>query len=343
MDLVKFREDLYVDYKDVKEALIGIVENYSGLTIKGPTDAEGYAKAREVMKEAGKIRRNIDEKRKAHKADSLAIGKMIDEVAKELQVAINPLEDRLKAEVQAIDDHIEKQNALKKAEADWPGRKEKLLEFGYDFVSPDKAGEAAEEEEHLILMTDAEFLQLCNGLQQEKLAAIEAENKRLRDEAVERDRVAKENQRIEEAKEQARKDALQETVNRDAATELQKSKEMEEKVWPLREKRVREIFVAKEVTNPEPRLEKLKALIVKMDEPAFETYLVELAEHADATLKQRQAEMGDREKMADFYKRLLAVQTPELSAGSIYQSDLAEFLDLLREGAKMWGTEVVGV
>jgi hypothetical protein len=336
MDLVKFREDLNVDYKDVKEALVGIVESYSDLTIKGPTDAEGYAKAREVMKEAGKIRRNIDEKRKAHKADSLAIGKMIDEVAKELQGAINPLEDRLKAEVQAIDDHIEKENALKKAEAAWPERRGKLVDLNY------KNGEEQSdaEIERLKLMSDADFLKICSDLQAEKLAAAEAENKRLRDEAAERDRIANENKRIEDAKEQARKDALQETVNREAKAEAEKAQqraaEMENQVWPLREKRIREIFIAKEVSNPEPRLEKLKAMVVKMEEVEFEKYLVELVEHADATLAQRKAEMGDREKMAYWLGSLLKVEMPVLSSGSIYQSDLDDIVGKLADAERLF-------
>jgi DNA segregation ATPase FtsK/SpoIIIE-like protein len=134
--------------------------------------------------------------------------------------------------------------------------------------------------------------------------------------------------------------STKETVNREAKAEAEKAQqraaEMENQVWPLREKRIREIFIAKEVSNPEPRLEKLKAMVVKMEEVEFEKYLVELVEHADATLAQRKAEMGDREKMAHWLGSLLKVEMPVLSSGSIYQSDLDDIVGKLADAERLF-------
>lgn len=343
MDLVKLREDLNVDYLEVKIALTALVDEFSELKVAGPDDAEGYTKAREVMKDAGKIRRNIEEKRKGHKTYAIALGKLVDEIPKELQAIINPLEDRLKAEVQAVDDYHEKALALKKAEAAWPLRRDKLIDLQY------KNGEeqTAEEIERLKLMPDAEFLQICNELQSAKMAEVEKENQRLRNEAAERERIDNENKRVAAAAEQARKDALQETVNREAAAvaeqAVKREKEMQEKIWPLREDRIKALFDQYDVSHRDDRLRNLKPMVLKMDEPAFEKYMAEAKESAEAAVARKRSEMGDREKMADFYKQLLAVPVPTLSEGSIYQSDLSEVLGIIRDGSQVWIDEPVKV
>lgn len=221
MDIVKFQEELKTDFGIVKEALAKIVEESKELRIEGVEDSDGYAKAKEVVKDAGKIRRNIEDKRKKLKAESVEIGRLIDSYAKELQTIINPLEERLKEEINIVESHYEKQKALKKAQELWPERKEKLKELGYEFQNTES------ETEKLMLLSESECLILFNELNQKKIQVQENEIRKLREAAEAAERQEAEKKRIAEAEKKARELERERILNELAKQEAAKAAENE--------------------------------------------------------------------------------------------------------------------
>ena len=83
-------------YGITKAAIEQAVEETKSITVTGPDDKAGIALARTSRISLGKIRTTIESKRKELKADALAYGRKVDEVAKELTAIVEPEEDRLR-------------------------------------------------------------------------------------------------------------------------------------------------------------------------------------------------------------------------------------------------------
>lgn len=93
------------------KAIAELHQQYSGLVINGIEDVKGYEAVDKARKHIKKIRSGIEATRKDLKADSLAYGRKVDEVAKELTSKIEPLENSLMLMITAIDE--EKERLLK--------------------------------------------------------------------------------------------------------------------------------------------------------------------------------------------------------------------------------------
>jgi len=85
-----------------------IAAQYMPLKIASPDDTEGYEAVREAIKFMVRKRNEVEAKRKELKADSLALGKALDNRAKEITAMLEPIETHLVAEKSKIDSEIKR-------------------------------------------------------------------------------------------------------------------------------------------------------------------------------------------------------------------------------------------
>lgn len=97
-------------------AIAKLKEAYSGMTIDGVKDKEGYKKVRKAWSEVRGYRTGIEKKKKDIKSDYIKIGKAIDGEEERLLELITPLEDELGKTWRAIDDEIAAEEKRKEEE-----------------------------------------------------------------------------------------------------------------------------------------------------------------------------------------------------------------------------------
>lgn len=109
------------------ELFIADVQAYcSKLSIVGINDKEGYKTTTAALSKVKKIRTSIEAKRKELKAVSIEYGKAVDGEAKRLTALVEPIENELKAKVDAIDKAIEQEREKERAR-----RHNAMIEAGF--------------------------------------------------------------------------------------------------------------------------------------------------------------------------------------------------------------------
>lgn len=205
--LIAQREIVY----PVREVTISEMgQRMLSLKIAGVNDKKGAKAVQEAKMECVRARTAIEKKRKELKADSLEYGRKVDTVAKTLTAMIEPIEQHLIGQQEAIEQEMAR-IAQAKADEIYAQRVAKLKEYG-----------ATAPEAFLRSLDDAEFDQLVESairkMEEEKerkrLAAEEAERNR-----IEAERLAKERAEYEarQAAEKAARDKLRSRLNALAA------------------------------------------------------------------------------------------------------------------------------
>lgn len=82
---------------------IAEISKYKELRINGINDIAGYKAVFQALQDVKQDRIKVEKMRKALKQDALDYGRAVDAKAKEIQALIEPVEDHLKAEREAID------------------------------------------------------------------------------------------------------------------------------------------------------------------------------------------------------------------------------------------------
>lgn len=313
-----------IQFGDVRGALDLVREKYSKIKINGPDDVEGYKAAKEAAKEAGILRRNIEARKKVLKEDALRITQAYDKTARYLQGIINPIEDKLKRQIDEVDDFKAKEKLKAERAAELPIRKEKLAKYQHTYT-----------DEQLLLMGEVEFLQALSLFQQKE---IDEQNEKIRQQDEE-NRKAQEQKQKEADLQKAREDAAQAERNRVAyeQTEAERiRKEQEEKDrLPGRLKQLEEIL--KGIGNaPEQiasRIAMVEDRVKGFPEAEFLRFVAVYQEKANAEREQNMKNLGESQKVAMWIESMLAVERPKLVEGSIMQSTVAKIVQYL-EGAK---------
>ncbi len=83
--------------------LRALAEKYRGIVINGPADEAGYAAAKEAKKELAESRIAITKAGKKYREEALAYQREVIRQEKELLEIITPVEDTIKAEIEAVD------------------------------------------------------------------------------------------------------------------------------------------------------------------------------------------------------------------------------------------------
>lgn len=190
---------------DVSEALLKQVEQYKGLTIAGPDDAEGEKTAREALRLVVRTRNAVDARRLTLNKPSQDAIKRNNEAAKKLIEALTPAEEHLAAEIRFVEaerDEAERQR-LEAARQKILGRQEELAAIGLRFngtLWQAVGGKLFMQADDVKLFTDEEFdgfvelaaaeaTELRRAEQEaEKQRREEAERLRQEREALERER-----------------------------------------------------------------------------------------------------------------------------------------------------------
>ncbi|HYH13678.1 MAG TPA: cell envelope integrity protein TolA [Flavisolibacter sp.] len=114
VDVLDNEQTLVMQKYNIAQASINeIVARSREVKVNGPEDKEGYKKAKECLALLRTTRTSIEKKRKELKEDALREGRNIDAVAKLLASPIPTEENRLKAEVEAVDKYYEDLKAEK--------------------------------------------------------------------------------------------------------------------------------------------------------------------------------------------------------------------------------------
>lgn len=200
-------------------AIDAMKKKYSGLTISGIEDREGYKKVKAAWQIVRGKRLQVEKTHKIIKADYLVVSRAIDGEKNRLVELLEPLESELKTELDRIDNAIEekKQEAERIAQARLQTRVATLLENGIQFNGSFYAiGETITVDVVVLKnLSDDEFNQLLQRVQAEnsKIIAAKAEAERL--EREERERI--EAQRIENERQEQELKRQREEMERQQA------------------------------------------------------------------------------------------------------------------------------
>jgi DNA repair exonuclease SbcCD ATPase subunit len=125
-----------IEYGVTKIALKEQLQEFAGLQIHGINDKDGYEVVRRAIATARDLRLTIEAKRKELKQVSLDYGRMVDDIAKDLQAEIEPVEQALRKEKEKVDNELERIRAEKEAERQRKigERINALLSLGFQLV-----------------------------------------------------------------------------------------------------------------------------------------------------------------------------------------------------------------
>lgn len=209
-------------------AIAEMKKQYSGLTISGIDDKEGYKKVHAAWQIVRGKRLQVEKVHKIIKADYLVVSRAIDGEKNRLLDLISPLENSLNNELERIDGLIEaeKQKAEREAQERLQTRVATLLDNGMQFNGSFYAiGETISiDVVTLKNYKDAEFTALLERVKAENTKLIEAKAEAERQEREERERIQKqkeENERQEaELKRQREEMERQQAEMRKQRTDL---------------------------------------------------------------------------------------------------------------------------
>lgn len=182
-------------------AIAQMKQEFSGLTIAGIDDREGYKKVKAAWQVVRNKRLLVEKKHKEIKADYLVVSRAIDGEKNRLVGLLEPLEGELKTEIDRIDDLIEaeKQKAEREAQERLQQRVAKLLESGIQFNGSFYAiGETITVDVVTLKnLNDVQFSALLDRVEAENAKILEAKEEQARKEREEREAI----QRQKEANE----------------------------------------------------------------------------------------------------------------------------------------------
>ena len=298
-----------ITYPCSETAIAELRQQYAGMTCDTP---ENYEATRKAIGTIRSYRVAIEQRRKDLKADSLAWGKKVDAVAKELTNALMSIEEPLKIAKQAVDDEKEKQR-----------REAELAELRK--IEEEIQLKRAEEEARLRVAREAEDKRLAE--ERDRLAAEKAkfdeERKKILAEADELRKKAAEERAKRDAEARAERERLEVEIN--ARREAEKKKIDAERKANDDAQRIAQAKIDaenKRLAEERDRLEKMeREQLAKEKSEREEKERVE-RERAEAERKQREAEEAaklaeeqkpDLEKVHQFSAILRKVKLPEVS------------------------------
>jgi hypothetical protein len=180
---------------------------FKGLEIKGVEDEAGYLQVKDARKELGDMRILITKTGKSAREEARKYASSVIEQEKEYLLVITPLEDELKAKIEAIDE------AKKKAERIilLPSRKAMLAEIGAEMT-----------DDEILALDEKKFSEMYTAKKMEHLEAQERKRKEEED-------AKRHTEELEKAKEEAAEQARIEAEEK-SRKEIEKIKrEQEEK------------------------------------------------------------------------------------------------------------------
>ena len=242
-----------VKYNMTDSAIAKMAEDYMGIIVTGPGDAENFKTAHNARIVVKGMRVDVEKCRKEFKAEALEYGRKVDAEAKRLTALLQPIEDHLIAQERVVTDEQERikreaeeaeaariateEKARRDAEearirAERAAEQKKLDEERERLASERAAMEAErkraqaeqaarQKEEDTRLEAKRAAMEAKMRVEQERMAAIEAEQK------AERDRLAKieAEQRAEAERIAAEKKAIADAEAAKArAAEMEKAK-----------------------------------------------------------------------------------------------------------------------
>jgi len=229
-----------------------LAEKFKGLEIKGVEDEAGYIQVKDARKELGDMRILITKTGKSAREEARKYASSVIEQEKEYLQVITPLENELKAKIEAID------KAKKKAERMilLPSRKAMLAEIGSN-MTDDEILEL-DENEFSKIYTDQKMAHLEDKERKRK----EKEDAKIRKEEIEKARIESAKRATEEAEKKAKEDL--ERLEKDKQAEIDKLKsDQEEK--ERKDNQEKEDKIAQEKADQEKaeKSRKLKAFLKK--------------------------------------------------------------------------------
>lgn len=326
-----------VDNFEVTKAKIAALKaRYSGLTIAGLEDRKGYEAVHAARMELRGYRTGTEKIRKALKEESLARGRKIDSIAKEITALLLEIESPLDAEESRIDAERERIKAekQKETEAKIQRRIDILQKYGQPFTLAEvtqmtdtafgfleaTAKEGFEAREAQRIAAEAALAK-----QKAEQEAREAAERKAKEEAEAAERARLEKVRQEQAEEAKRIEAEREAIRKEReAMEAEKRKAEQ----AAREKQIAEEAAAKAKADAE-RIAREEA----------ERKAREKAE-AEARQKAAEAARPDAEKILALAKVIQEIALPKLStdagraAMTEIDSQIGKFVAYLEAKAK---------
>lgn len=177
-----------------KDKIAELKTQFSGLTINGVDDKEGYKKVVAALAVVRPIRTGVEKTRKSAKEKYLKTGSGIDAYAKELTALLSDVEDPL----QKMKDDID--NAVENARIEEENRKtetlklriQELIDNGMAFTGTqysigNEQSQIVVDEISLKMLDDAGYADLLEGVK--KLNAVLIEEKKIADDLAEKNRL----------------------------------------------------------------------------------------------------------------------------------------------------------
>ena len=194
-------------YHPIKDELAAIVKEYASLNIKDTKDKVGLAAVTVAYKNAREIRLKVEKIRKAINDAPLTLQRMNNAAAKELTELAQPCEEQLKAKIDAIEKAVELENRAEEAR-----RNKMLQDAGYQMSGSFWICGPYQIAWTMIMEMTAEDLNhaVANATAHQEEQARLLEEKRIADEAAEKERQRKAQELAEqEAKLKTERDALE--------------------------------------------------------------------------------------------------------------------------------------
>ena len=357
-------------YAITKAEIIKAVKESDSITVSGAEDTQGMELARSTRLSLRKIRTTIEAKRKELKADALAYGRKVDEVARDLSAPIGPAEERLKVleETAEREKSRREEEDRKKRETEAARRCELLTAIGVtaspitlQFVSTEEfeklyATEKAEYDAKKKAEAEADAARKAEAERLEKVAAEQAA-KQAEIEAKEAEIAAKQ-AAIEKAEQEKRERLLGWRTTQLAMVNASMD---QDEMLALCDEDFEELLVVKRKEEDKRKADEAKAEAFRKEQEAKaekERIAAAAKEEADRLERERLAEFQrkeaeakvaeeerariaalapDREKVAAYRKQIARIDAPELSSeGALERLNdiLDSFLDGLQELSK---------
>lgn len=327
------------------QIIANLKANYSGLTINGIEDKEGFNKVEQGRKEAKKLRCLAVTICKTGREDAIKIQKDWIEKEKEVVAKIVEVESHLESESDRIKE-IEKQilfEAIQKEKL--PIRKEKLLTIGFEIA-----------DDELLKIDDNQFNTLFNEFHEKMLTEkseklkleqeqIEAERKEAAKIEVERLAEIKRQEDLKLAAENARIDAekkAKEAIDKaeqakldaeNKAIEAAKQAEIDKQLALVKAEKEKQEAIDK--LKKEQESKEAAELKAKLDAEKVEILRIDNEEKARIVADKKAAKAPDKEKMIKVINDLNLI-FPELKDND--SSVLREVIIQKFDGFKNWAT-----
>lgn len=315
---------------------------YMSLTIQSIEDKDGYQRVKDGIRFMVMKRNEIEEKRKQLKADSLAFGRAVDSRAREITSLITPIEEYLKDQKAKIDEQLEQikmQEELKR-QAKIKERHNALLQSGMSLVGNEYIWNDRNDATNMLSFATVNLETLSDEEFQiyveEATIQIQREKTIFDSISKERERLLEEQRKLKEEQEMMRKEIEQmrsvRTLHR--VTQLTNLGLVASSIFGIDQMcyprnmtfiPVISVHDVQEYNTEdwEQILHQLTDLVKRFrseDEKIKAEETRRMAEQAEALKKEQEAKaeqerlagLSDKEKVADYCKRLLEVPTPEV-------------------------------